>query len=184
MHSCLQTEGQSIYQHGQSVKEHYFELLFMLKNNLTLPGWHLPNWLFKFRNQILENLLSEEIMTEYLIYHDCSKPFCKTIDENGKVHFPDHAEKSYHLWLNSGGNEQAALLMKMDMDIHKLKSNDIKEFIKRKECISLLLAGLSEVYSNSKLFGGIESVSFKIKNKHLEKVGKWICNELFNGDLK
>lgn len=179
MHICLQTEDQTIYQHGQSVKEHYFELKKLLQTNQTSLNWQMPDYLFKYREQILNYLISDDIVEEYLLYHDCSKPFCRIMDENGKVHFPGHAEKSYQIWLDSGGNEQSALLMKMDMDIHKLKVINVDEFIKRKECITLLLAGFSELHSNSKLFDGIQSVSFKIKYKHLDKIGKKIVLKLF-----
>ena len=180
MQSCLQTENQTIYQHGLSVKEHYFDLLFMLKNNTELPGWKLPEWFFQFREQILNKLLSEDIIEEYTIYHDCGKPYCLEIDSMGKKHFPNHADKSYEIWLSTGGTEQVARLMKMDMIIHKMKAVDIDNFIKHTEAITLLLAGLAEVHSNSKMFGGISSESFKIKWNQINKRGKVICQKLFN----
>jgi hypothetical protein len=179
MHSCLQAEGQSIYQHGQSVKEHYFELLFMLRNDTVISGWKLPEWLFQFKNQILNHLMVDEIIEEYTLFHDCGKPFCLTIDQEGKRHFHNHADKSYEIWLQAGGNEQAAHLMKMDMLIHKIKAADIEDFIKKPEAITLLLAGLAEVHSNAKMFGGIESESFKIKWKQINKRGANICQKLF-----
>lgn len=179
MQSCLQAESQSIFQHGVSVQEHYFELLLMLKENTVLPGWRLPDWFLQYREQILKSLMSEDIIKEYTVYHDCGKPYCLTIDEQGKRHFPDHAEKSYQTWLNVGGNLQAAQLMKLDMLIHKMKAADIEEFIKLPEAITLLLAGLAEVHSNSKMFGGIESESFKIKWSQINKRGKTICQKMF-----
>jgi hypothetical protein len=179
MQNCLQTEGQSIYQHGVSVKEHYFDLLFMLKENSVLPGWRLPDWFFQYREQILQALLSEDIIEEYTIYHDCGKPYCLSIDEQGRRHFPNHADKSYDIWLGVGGNIQAAKLMKMDMLIHKIKAVEIEEFIKHPEAITLLLAGLAEVHSNAKMFGGIDSESFKIKWSQINKRGKNICQKLF-----
>lgn len=179
MQSCLQTENQTIYQHGISVKEHYFELLFMLKNNVELSGWRLPEWFFQFREQILNNLLSESIIEEYTIYHDCGKIYCLEIDSLGKKHFPNHAEKSYEVWLSVGGNLQAAQLMKMDMLIHKMKAIDIDNFIKYPEAITLLIVGLAEIHSNSKMFGGCTSESFKIKWNQINKRGKAICQKLF-----
>jgi len=62
----------------------------------------------------------------------------------------------------------------MDMDIHTIKADGVEEFASRPEAISLLLTGLSEVHSNASMFGGIESTSFKIKFKQLEKRGKKI----------
>ena len=97
-----------------------------------------------------------------------------TIDDEGKRHFPNHAEVSYNTYLQLFGNEQVAQLIRMDMDIHLLKSEQIEEFAKRPEAITLLLTGLAEVHSNAAMFGGIESTSFKIKYKQIEKRGKQI----------
>jgi hypothetical protein len=179
MKNCLQTEGQSIYEHGISVKNHYFNLLFMLKENSPLPEWRLPDWFLKYREEILKSLLSEDIIEQYTVFHDCGKPYCLILDENGRRHFPNHAEKSYEIWLQASGNLQAAKLMKMDMIIHTIKANEIDDFIKNTEAITLLLAGLAEVHSNSKLFGGIESESFKIKWKQIDKRGNAIMKKLF-----
>lgn len=179
MKSTLQTESQSVYEHGVSVKEHIFELISFLKTGQISDGWRLPQWIFDYRKQILASLASEEIIEEYTIFHDCGKAYCLTIDDSGKRHFPNHAEKSYETWLKVGGNHQAAKLMKMDMIIHTMKAADIDEFIKHSEAITLLLAGLAEVHSNAKLFGGIESESFKIKWSQINKRGKAICLKLF-----
>jgi len=107
------------------------------------------------------------------------KPYCIEYDEQGKRHFPNHAEVSYSKYLELGGNPQVAKLIKMDMMIHTMKSNDVDEFVKHPECITLLLAALAEVHSNSQLFGGINSISFKIKWKQIDKIGKKICLKLF-----
>ena len=181
MKSCLQTDTQSVYQHGVSVKEHIFELIAFLKTGQIGENWRLPTWMYEYRKQLLASLLPEEIIEEYTIFHDCSKPYCLFIDENGKRHFPDHATKSYEKWLEIGGNKDAAQLMKMDMDIHLLKDKDkdVDEFCKKSQATTLLLAGLAEVHSNSKMFGGIESTSFKIKFKQIDKRGRAICLKLF-----
>lgn len=179
MQNCKQTETQSVYQHGVSVKEHIFELISFLKTNQVNEGWRLPAWIIDYRKQLLSSLLSEDIIEEYTIYHDCGKPYCLSIDEQGRRHFPNHAEVSYQTWLSVGGSIQAAKLMKMDMMIHTMKAVDIDEFIKHPEAITLLLAGLAEVHSNAKMFGGIESESFKIKWNQINKRGKVICSKLF-----
>jgi hypothetical protein len=69
----------------------------------------------------------------------------------------------------------------MDMMIHTMKSGDNDEFIKHPEAITLLLAGLAEVHSNAKMFGGTDSTSFKIKWNQINKRGKAICQKLFRG---
>lgn len=179
MQRCSQTDTQSVYQHGVSVKEHIFELISFLKTSKINNGWKLPIWMYEYREQILASILSEDIIEEYTIFHDCGKPSCLTIDDAGKRHFPDHAEVSYQVWRGVSANETVANLIRMDMKIHTIKAIEIDEFIQRPEAITLLLAGLAEVHSNAKLFGGIESESFKIKWSQINKRGKAICLKLF-----
>jgi hypothetical protein len=64
------------------------------------------------------------------------------------------------------------------MDIHLLKSEGVEEFCKNPYALTLLLTGISETHSNANIFGGIESTSFKIKNKNISKRGKQIINNL------
>lgn len=181
MQACQQTAGRSVLQHGISVKEYTFQLINYLETGQITGEWRLPNWLTQYRSEILGKLLPKEIIEEYTTYHDCGKPYCLTIDDNGKRHFPDHAEKSYQTWLSIGGSEQAAKLMRMDMMIHTMKAADIDDFIKHPEAITLLIAGLAEIHSNAKMFGGLESESFKIKWNQINKRGKAICQKLFKG---
>ncbi len=68
----------------------------------------------------------------------------------------------------------AARLMGMDMDAHLLKADGIQEFADRPEAVTLLLTSLAEVHSNAAMFGGVDSDSFKIKAKHLEKRGRQV----------
>jgi len=180
MQQCQQTEEQSVWQHGLSVKKHIFELINYLKTQQISNDWKLPEWILQYRLQILQQLVPEDIIAEYTTYHDCGKPYCIQYDANGKRHFPNHAEFSYKKWLEVGGTEDAAILMKMDMDIHLLKSDGVEEFCKRSQAITLLLTGLSEIISNSKMFGGFDSISFKIKYKHIDKMGKRICKKIFD----
>lgn len=65
------------------------------------------------------------------------------------------------------------------MEIHLLKSDMVEEFCKdKKTALTLLLIGLCEIHSNSEMFGGIESTSFKIKWKAISKNGRRIINYL------
>jgi hypothetical protein len=180
MKNCKNSNGQSIFDHGLSVRDHLTDLISYLKGEGTLQGWKIPEWLNQYRDQILSRLLPEDILEEYTLLHDCGKSFVKTIDENGKIHFSNHAQKSHDIYLQVCDNEHVAKLIKMDMDIHNLKAIDLPEFCQRKECISLLLSGLAEIHSNSELFGGTQSVSFKIKYKQIDNRGKAICKILFN----
>ena len=60
-----------------------------------------------------------------------------------------------------------------------MKAEAVPEFAKMPEAISLLLVALSEIHANAEMFGGIESTSFKIKWKQIDKRGNAICKLLF-----
>lgn len=106
------------------------------------------------------------------------KPFCRVVGEDGRQHFPDHAAVSARVYREAGGNEEVAQLIAQDMDVHLLKDEGVAEFAKRPHARALLLTGLAEVHANASMFGGIESTSFKIKFKHLQKRGNAILREL------
>jgi hypothetical protein len=182
MQNCPQTDTQSVYEHGVSVRDHIFQLIDFLETGEIQGEWKLPSWMHEHRQDLLKSLLSRETIAEYALFHDCGKPYCLTIDENGKRHFPNHAEVSYQTWLSVSDNQQVAKLIKMDMKIHTIKANEIDEFIQHPEAITLLIAGLAEVHSNAKMFGGMESDSFKIKWGQINKRGKAICQKLFRRD--
>lgn len=179
MQSCQQTEGQSVYQHGISVRNHLFQLIAFLETGKIEGEWKLPDWIHEYRQQLLSSLCSRDVIEQYAIFHDCGKAYCMSIDENGKRHFPDHAEASYRTWLTISNNRQIAKLIRMDMMIHTIKAADIDEFILHAEATTLLLAGLAEVHSNARMFGGTDSTSFKIKWGQINKRGKAICQKLF-----
>jgi hypothetical protein len=96
------------------------------------------------------------------------------VDENGRKHFPNHAEISYKTFTRFFENTAAAELIRSDMDIHCLKSEGVDEFCKNPNCLTLLLSGLAEIHSNSQMFGGMDSTSFKIKWKAITQRGKQI----------
>lgn len=173
MMSCEQTSGMNMMQHGASVYEFFVDLKNHVLNGKELKlDWVLPEWAKE--PKLWNALLDEDIIQEYQIFHDCGKPFCRTVDDEGRQHFPNHAAVSKETWLSIGGDPTVAELMGMDMDIHLLKDEGCVEFAKRKEAATLLLTGLAEIHSNARMFGGIESTSFKIKWKHINKRGKRI----------
>ena len=179
MQNCQQAANQSIYQHGESVRDHLFQLIHFLETGTIEGEWKLPLWMTEYRSQLFQSLLHKEVIAEYALYHDCGKPYCLTIDQDGKRHFPNHAEASYRTWLSVSDNYQVANLIRMDMIIHTIKSAELDEFIKHPEAITLLMAGLAEVHSNAKMFGGLDSESFKIKWSQINKRGQKICQKLF-----
>jgi len=181
MKKCPQTKNQSVWDHGESVNEYFNTLKTFLESDKNeLEGWRLSDWLLKYRSDLLSALADENTLDCYTLYHDCGKPFCREVDAEGKQHFPNHAIVSRNTWLDLYPNGyEVADLIAHDMDIHLLKSEEVESFCKNKNAASLLLVGLSELHSNATMFGGIESTSFKIKWKQIDKRGKAICEKLF-----
>ena len=185
MMECEQTAGQNVLQHGRSVREHYFALVDHLQGKINLnetSNWRIPEWVETYREQILSSLPSRYVMDRYLTLHDCGKPAVREVDEDGKQHFPNHAQSSEKVYLETFGDEAdptVAYLIAHDMDAHMLKADGIPEFAKQPTAVGQLLAALAEVTSNAAMFGGIESTSFKIKYKQIDQRGKALMKLLF-----
>jgi hypothetical protein len=174
MRQCEQMPGMNVLEHGESVHSYYLDLISHLDRGTPLKyEWKLPEWINE--PALAEKTTSLETARMYHHYHDCGKPMCLVIDSEGKRYFPEHARYSEELWRSSGGPENIARLIGMDMDIHLLKDEGIAEFVTRDECATLLLTGLAEIHSNASMFGGIESTSFKIKLKHIDRRGKKVA---------
>lgn len=171
---CEQTAGMTVLQHGNSVHAYYLDIRGHVLNGKPLTyEWRLPEWATE--QALWEKATSLEQIALYHRYHDCGKPRCRTLGDDGRVHFPDHATVSADLWREIGGPESIARLIGMDMDAHLLKDEGIAEFSARSEAATLLLTALAEIHSNAAMFGGIESTSFKMKWKHLDRRGKKIA---------
>ena len=177
MQGCEQTSGMTILQHGEMVRDYYRDLIDHLRSASPLRHeWRLPEWIHD--PLILQNLPSDETMAEYHLFHDDGKPACRIVDEDGRQHFPDHAAVSRQVWLDAGGSQEVGDLIGMDMDVHLLKGEGVEVFSHRPQAFALLLTGLSEVHANASLFGGIESTSFKMKWKNLDKRGRAIVKAI------
>lgn len=185
MMDCEQTKGQNVLQHGRSVREHYFALLEHLEGKRNLndtTNWVIPEWLDQYAGKILPLLPDRYIMDRYLTLHDCGKPDVREVDEEGRVHFPDHAgasERAYRRAFGEHADETVAFLIANDMQVHMLKAADIPEFAKQHTAVAQLLAALAEVTSNAGMFGGVDSTSFKIKYKQINQRGKALMKILF-----
>lgn len=110
-----------------------------------------------------------ELMRQYLRFHDCGKPLCRTVDETGRQHFPNHAMVSAERWSALGGDPRVTWLMANDMQLHSGSTNDCEALRGHPLLSGLIFAGLAEVHANADMFGGTESDSFKAKAKHLER---------------
>lgn len=173
----MQTETQNTLQHGLSVWKHTRQLLSGETSDFRLPQWYIT-----YKDRILNNLHPYKTIKHYNIWHDCGKFACLEIDENGKRHFSNHAEKSKEIFLEHiSKNETIANLIGLDMICHTESYEQIMELNPDiKDICTLLITALAELHSNAKMFGGIESDSFKIKWKRLEKLGKKLCYQYFD----
>lgn len=182
MKGCPQTDTQSILEHGFSVKNRMFDLIYHIRDNKPLKyNWILPKWIYN--SILIENLPNDQIIKIYCIFHDIGKYRCITYDEQGKKHFPNHAEISYKTFKKYFDNPVSAELIRKDMDFHLLRTDKLKEFSEYKYCTTLILSALSEIHSNAEMFGGINSTSFKIKWKHTDRRGRQIINLLKNKSI-
>jgi len=185
MAACEQTSGLSVLDHGHSVHEYFLDLRKHIMEGAPLEKeWRMPEWSSEpVLWERIGELVTDVELSNYQIYHDCGKPFCLTVDNEGRRHFPGHAEKSAETWLENGGSEIESKLMLHDMDIHLMKSKDFEAFKNLDVAAVLLLTGLAEIHSNAEMFGGIQSTSFKIKWKSLNKFGKRYVNLLVGGEV-
>jgi hypothetical protein len=77
MLSTPQTDTQNVLEHGISVNKYF--------NDLTNDMKWIGNYLVSNKQRIyIKNLHSKDIK-EYQIMHDCGKPYCITIDEDGRT---------------------------------------------------------------------------------------------------
>lgn len=178
MNECEQTKGMSVLDHGLSVWEALESIRNILEGKETEKDYKLPEWLINNSDKFLKTFyeIGEYALRKYTILHDIGKPFCRTVDENGKVHFPDHAKESVKTWerisYNSKTDNLISKLIAEDMDIHLLRPKDAIIYKQTHNFWMIqLLVGLSELHANSTMFGGIESDGFKIKYKYLDKCG-------------
>lgn len=177
MKNTTQTINQSVWEHGESVTNYMFDLLDHLQKGTPLKyEWKLPTWIYD--PMLLKNIPHHDTIKLYTLYHDCGKPYCIEYDNEGKRHFPNHSEVSYNTFKKHFDNDVSAELIRRDMDFHLLKSEDMDLFAQYEYSTLLILSALSEIHSNSTMFGGMDSISFKIKWKHTNKRGRQIIEKI------
>jgi len=177
MRACEQAPGLSVLAHGYAVNKRYRQIIEHVRDGAPLRGdWRLPDW--AGAREFIDHLLPDDVMARYQVFHDCGKPETLVVDADGRRHFPGHADASERVFRAAGGDDLTARLIGMDMDIHLLKDAGVAEFAARPEAISLLLTGLAEIHANAEMFGGMDSVSFKMKWKQINKRGRAILKSL------
>lgn len=191
MEECEQTEGQSVLAHGRAVWAKLSQLLEWIRdpNRGELKGWRLPSWLEEHGERLVADMeaagITDWMLERYTTLHDCGKPYCLEVDEEGRRHFPNHAEisQSTYLGIVTGGDDgrpvseaerTIAELILSDMDVHLLRGEDVEAFAKKELAPALLLTALAEIHANADMFGGTESVGFKSKWKHIDRRGRAI----------
>lgn len=178
MKSCQQAQGLSIYQHGIDVANRYRDLYELLTQDKSQLSWNISDDSLAQLREICKQALSPKDARAYHIFHDCGKPYCRTVDESGRQHFPDHARHSAEIYRQifhpaswESADERSAQLIELDMACHTLKGEEAEEFAKHELAPTLILTAWGELHANAeKLFGGFETDSFKIKRKQLSKI--------------
>lgn len=116
-------------------------------------------------------------MERYLTFHDCGKAWALTRDADGRTHYPAHADRSSEIWALAGGSAKECELMRKDMLLHTIGTEQAAEFASDPLAPSLLLAAFAELQSNAQsIFGGLASTSYKIKIKALGRRAKVIVS--------
>lgn len=179
MSSCEQTKGMSVYEHGQLVNDYYNDFLNYMKTGISFRKWKMPSWVDQYGHEIMSALLDYDTVQRYQIHHDCGKPYCRCVDHEGKVHFPNHANMSADIWIKMFPDDKLVCeLIRNDMVIHTIKNENLEEFSNNPLAVTLLITGLCEIHANASMFGGIDSTSFKIKWKQIDRRGKNIVSQL------
>lgn len=169
---CEQAPGYSIYRHGCDVARRYESLHKLLMTGEATMAWSIPEKVLEALRPLAERALTPEAAHDYHVYHDCGKPYCLQIDEQGRRHFPGHAQVSSSTWASLYPEDHITIeLMRLDMWCHTAKGEDRDHIAKHPLGPTLLLTAYAELHANAEvLFGGFDTDSFKIKRKALDKI--------------
>ena len=141
-------------------------------------GLKVPDWFVDYHEVLVSLQLPIKQVKRYIINHDCGKHLCQVIDDEGKSHYPDHANVSANYWLEHSDDNLVGKLIRNDMFFHTCKATDLEETtLDKRELATLLVSAIAEIHANAEMFGGIESQSFKIKYKQIDRRGKGFTNK-------
>lgn len=184
MAACEQRPGHSTLDHGESVHTWARGIIADLSEWHVCDGVRWPKWAEEYGDAIVANLHPPEVIARYAVFHDGGKFLCRTVDSDGTVHFPDHAAVSERVYREVFPEDATvAKLIRHDMEIHTLSAAEIETRLagawSMQDACTLLVVALAEVHANAVLFGGIESVGFKMKWKTIDRRGNMVCRKLF-----
>lgn len=173
----------SIYEHGYDVWNTLTGLIdgtYAVSDDVTAIIEELRG------DATFNRLLEDGIIEEYLTWHDIGKPFCFSQDENGRWHFPEHATISADIWISANTKNGRlsyndviiSYLMCHDLDLLIMKPSEADAYEITKFTPTQILCAFAAIYSNSGMFGGLESESFKIKKKKLLKSSQRIIRRM------
>lgn len=182
------------FEHGADVLRRFKALAEMLSGNQPInpscaQAQNMPHWLLEHGPALMRLALQAADMSsmeEYLLNHDCGKPFTMYRDEYGRPHFPNHARASGELWTRAGGRPLASRLMALDMVLHTANAEEACAFAQSEPLApALLLAAWCEIESNAQsVFGGVDATSYKIKCKALGRRARAIIQTTTAQSLK
>lgn len=174
MENTFQFKNLSILDHGKMVHEKYKDIIRDLDegtDKYEVPELLKSNWIY-----LKSILYSTQFLKTYHVYHDCGKPYCKEIGEDGKQRFPNHAEISAEtfqtIYPQFQDKETIVKFIRNDMVFHAYTMDQIGEFKKTEKTkfiFSLWLTALAELYANKEMFDADNQLSFKIKYKKLTR---------------
>lgn len=168
MKSTPQCEGLDVFEHGLKVQEKYSYLRLYFNLKTDEDPYDIPDELFTWYWKNHYKILPLGFMSSYHVMHDCGKPLCIIHDDEGRRHFPNHADISAEQYgLIYPNNHIVKQLIKMDMDFHTKKGDDLVQLWKHELAPSLYITAWAELFANADMFGGASSTSFKIKKKQL-----------------
>ncbi len=181
MKACEQAPGWSIFHHGMDVAARYKDLHeHVLQGERSAYAWGIPSETLTQLEQLRCEARGPAEARAYHVYHDCGKPYTLEIDAEGRRHFPNHAQVSAEIFRRLfPGDEISARLIEKDMLCHTLKGEEAEKFASDPDAPTLIITAWAELHSNAeKIFGGLDSTSFKIKRKKLIKMVNIIHREL------
>jgi hypothetical protein len=201
MKRCEQFEGMSVLDHGRDVFARYLDLI----GPEPKLRWRMPDWVPPLRPLQLPletmrlYLTYHDCGKPYCRAEDADGRHFPGHAQASHDTWMRHARECEHktvpitTWNGKGdlieetecaddcpcvADEQVGDLILMDMDAHTAKGDAIGEFIKRPEAPSLVLAALAEIHSNASWLRQLDSDTFKIKWKQVDKLGRRLVASL------